>query len=43
MRSQNVDMVIGNNKTFCCDGFDNAVASIFDILIFPEMRPYKAY
>ena len=33
MKRQNVDVVIGNNKTFCFHGFDNATASILDILI----------
>ena len=30
MKKQNVDVVIGDNRTFCFDGFDNAAASILD-------------
>ena len=35
MQRRDVDVVIGNNRTLCCDGFDNAAASTLDILILP--------
>ena len=33
MKRQNVDVVIGNNRIFCFDGFDNVAAGTLDIPI----------
>ena len=32
VRRQNVDVVIGNDRTFCFDGFDDAAASTLEYL-----------
>ena len=35
MNKHDVDVLIGHNRTFCFDGFDNAAASTLDNLILP--------
>ena len=39
---RNDDVEIGNNKTFCFDGWDNAVTSTLDIAIFEKWTSNKA-
>ena len=38
MKRQHVDVVIGINRTFCFDGFDNAAASTLDIPISQKKK-----
>ena len=42
MKRQTVDVVIGNNRTICFDGFDNATAITLDIPISKKMVLFQS-